>query len=155
MTTWVERREKVQDHSAFIKWRQLSEQENVPFSKPIGPPRPSARCLRMARYPPLKAVSFNDLAQKYGAIDFQDALADFIAVTIRLHTYADTSDCLVYFFFFSLHRSPCTIRSGDTFLASRVRYDLTTRSTLFCTISISEPCILRYLVLGEFRSLST
>ena len=81
MTTWVERREKVQDHSAFIKWRQLSEQENVPFSKPIGPPRPSARCLRMARYPPLKAVSFNDLAQKYGAIDFQDALADFIAQT--------------------------------------------------------------------------
>ena len=35
----------------------------------------------MARYPPLKAVSFNDLAQKYGAIDFQDALADFIAQT--------------------------------------------------------------------------
>ncbi|KAH9074685.1 hypothetical protein EDB83DRAFT_2218706 [Lactarius deliciosus] len=27
----------------------------------------------------LKAVSFNDLADKYGAFDFQDALANFIA----------------------------------------------------------------------------
>ena len=81
MTTWVERREKVQDHSAFIKWRQHSEQENVPSSKPIGPPRPSTRRLRMARYPSFKAVSFDDLACKYGAIDFQDALADFIAQT--------------------------------------------------------------------------
>src|ERR1700677_2111622 len=33
----------------------------------------------MARNPALKAVSFDDLAHKYGAIDFQDALADFIA----------------------------------------------------------------------------
>lgn len=35
----------------------------------------------MARYPSLKVVSFDDLAHKYGAIDFQDALADFVAQT--------------------------------------------------------------------------
>jgi hypothetical protein len=35
----------------------------------------------MARTATLKAVSFDDLAQKYGAIDFQDTLADFIART--------------------------------------------------------------------------
>ena len=35
----------------------------------------------MTRNPTLKAVSFDELAQKYGAIDFQDALADFIAQT--------------------------------------------------------------------------
>ena len=35
----------------------------------------------MAQNPMLKAVSFNDLAQNYGAIEFQDALADFIAQT--------------------------------------------------------------------------
>jgi hypothetical protein len=81
MTTWLGRREKVQDHSAFIKWRQHSEQENVPPSKPIGPPHPCARHLQMARHPSLKSVSFDDLAHKYGAIDFQDALADFIAQT--------------------------------------------------------------------------
>ena len=56
------------------------------------------------------------------------------------------------------HRSPCTIRSWvfpvyDTISRlSPVRYDLT---SLSCTISISEPPLLRYLVLGECRSLST
>jgi hypothetical protein len=81
MTTWLERREKVQLHSAFIKWRQQSDQEENISAKPIGPPRPGARSLRMTRHPTLKAVSFNELAQKYGAVEFQDALADFIAHT--------------------------------------------------------------------------
>ncbi|KAI9433897.1 hypothetical protein H4582DRAFT_2112690 [Lactarius indigo] len=81
MTTWLERREKVQLHSMFIKWRQQSNWENVPSPMQIGPLRPAARSLRMTRNPTLKAVSFDDLAQKYGAADFQDALADFIAQT--------------------------------------------------------------------------
>ena len=79
MTTWLERREKIQDHYSFVKRRQQSDQANVLTVKPVGPPRPGARSLKMARNPTLKAVSFDDLAQKYGAIDFQDALADFIA----------------------------------------------------------------------------
>ena len=79
MTTWLERREKVQDHYSFVKWRQQSDQPNVLTVKPVGPPRPGAQRLKMARNPTLKAVSFDDLAQKYGAIDFQDVLADFIA----------------------------------------------------------------------------
>ena len=79
MTTWQERREKVQVHYGFVKWRQQSNQEHVQAPAYIGPPRPSLRSLKMAQNPTLKAVSFNDLAYKYGAIDFQDALADFIA----------------------------------------------------------------------------
>ena len=80
MTTWTERREKVQMHSAFIKWRQQTNRDTAPsLGRPIGPPRPDARTLKMARI--LKAVSFDDLARKYGAIEFQDALADFIAQT--------------------------------------------------------------------------
>jgi hypothetical protein len=79
MTTWLECREKVQVHSTFIKWRQQPDQ--VPSAKPIGPPHPGARTLRMCRHATLKSVSFDDLAQKYGAIDFQDTLADFIAQT--------------------------------------------------------------------------
>ena len=69
--------------------------------------------------------------------------------------YADTSDCLVSFLFNPAHRSPCTIRSGNFLVARTVRYDLEVFLVLLCTISISEPLILRYLVLGEFRSLST
>jgi hypothetical protein len=33
----------------------------------------------MAQHATLKSVSFDDLAQRYGAVDFQDSLADFIA----------------------------------------------------------------------------
>jgi hypothetical protein len=79
MTTWTERREKVQLHSSFIKWRQQTDGDTTPSPMPIGPPHPGARCLKMARFATLKAVSFDDLARKYGAIEFQDALADFIA----------------------------------------------------------------------------
>ncbi|KAN0137995.1 hypothetical protein V8E53_004214 [Lactarius tabidus] len=79
MTTWLGRCEKVQIHSSFIKWRQESNQERVPTLAWIGPPRAGARSLKMARNPTLKAVSFDDLARKYSATDFQDALADFVA----------------------------------------------------------------------------
>jgi len=33
----------------------------------------------MARYPTLRRVSFNDVVHKYGAVDFQDLLGDFLA----------------------------------------------------------------------------
>ena len=33
----------------------------------------------MARNPTVKVVSFDNLSVKYGAVDFQDCLADFIA----------------------------------------------------------------------------
>ncbi|KAF8261591.1 hypothetical protein EI94DRAFT_1605749 [Lactarius quietus] len=78
MTTWNERREKVQLHSLYIKWRQQTN-DIPPLATPIGPPHSSARSLRMALNPTLRAVSFEDLAQNYGAVNFQDALADIIA----------------------------------------------------------------------------
>jgi hypothetical protein len=33
----------------------------------------------MTKHPTCKAVSFEDLAEQYGAVEFQDALADYIA----------------------------------------------------------------------------
>ena len=69
-------------------------------------------------------------------------------VTFGLHSYADTSDCTVSFSYF-----PPPKPMYDTILRLvYVRYDLV---ALSCMISISEPPLLRYLVLGEFRSLST
>ncbi|KAI9429981.1 hypothetical protein H4582DRAFT_2114026 [Lactarius indigo] len=47
--------------------------------QPIGPSKPVLRAVQMAQNPSLKAVSFNDLTDKYRAFDFQDALANFIA----------------------------------------------------------------------------
>ena len=81
MTTWVQRREKVEQHILFVAWRQRAQQEDGRNSEPIGPPKPVPRAVRMSRNPSLKAISFNNLTDKYGAFGFQDALADFIART--------------------------------------------------------------------------
>ena len=79
MTTWLERHEKVQQHAAFLEWQQRVGQECRQTSEPIGAPRPIPRSMKMARNPSAKAVSFDDLARRYGAVDFQDALTDFVA----------------------------------------------------------------------------
>ena len=76
-------------------------------------------------------------------------------VTIGLHHLRRYVGLPRFLFLTPLHRSPCTIRSDDFLVAYAVRYDLAGSFGLLCTISISEPLILRYLVLGEFRSLST
>ncbi|KAH9011763.1 hypothetical protein EDB85DRAFT_1878270, partial [Lactarius pseudohatsudake] len=79
MTAWLERREKIQLHMKFVEWRQQAQHDGAQRSGPIGPSKPVPRTIQMARNPSLKAVSFNNLADKYRALDFQDALADFIA----------------------------------------------------------------------------
>jgi len=83
MTAWLERREKVQQHALFVTWRQQAEperlHERVQCSERLGTPKPIPRTVQMTRNPSRKAVSFNNLADEYHALDFQDALADFIA----------------------------------------------------------------------------
>ena len=79
MTTWTERHEKVEQHVAFIKWWQQAGQKGSQLSRLIGPPIPMPHSVKMARNPSTKAASFDDLTWKYGAIDFQDVLVDFIA----------------------------------------------------------------------------
>ncbi|KAH9169515.1 hypothetical protein EDB89DRAFT_2115055 [Lactarius sanguifluus] len=79
MTTWLECREKVQQCIAFVRRRQAVGEENTQIPQPTGPPQPTTRCIKMALHPSIKVTSFDDLAVKYGAVEFQDALADFIA----------------------------------------------------------------------------
>ena len=83
MTLWLERREKVQRHTAMIQGRlQAAHDHNAlgaHLAKPIGPPGPGTRYLKMARNPTKRRVYFEELAQDYGAVYFQDALGDFIA----------------------------------------------------------------------------
>jgi len=79
MTTWLERREKTHTHAAFIRWRQLSDQEPPHNVVPIALPKAQTRYPKMTKHPTCKAVSFEDLAEQYGAVEFQDALADYIA----------------------------------------------------------------------------
>ena len=83
MTTWLERREKLHHHTAFIKWEQ--EGGSVPLGcnsiNPSHSHHPAFRFghLKMAQTPTIKAVSFQDIDGKYHANNFQDNLADFIA----------------------------------------------------------------------------
>jgi Plavaka transposase len=79
MTTWLERRERVQRHAAHIAQQQLGVQLEPRPMLPLGPPCVQHGYLTMAQNPTLKSVYFQTLASKYGAILFQDALADFIA----------------------------------------------------------------------------
>jgi Plavaka transposase len=81
MTQWLERREKIQQLSAFIDLGQEGEPQSPPVQKVIGPPHASALTLKMAQRPSKGRVPFDVLAGDYGALDFQDALADFIAQT--------------------------------------------------------------------------
>jgi len=83
MTAWLECREKVQQHCLTIKGRQQASHDQNPLrvdtTKPIGPPCTGTRYLKMTEHPTTKAVSFKDLGEEYGAINFQDALSNFIA----------------------------------------------------------------------------
>jgi hypothetical protein len=78
MTKWLERQEKVQLHSAFMS---RSQQGRQPTSSPhiIGPPRTCPQIIKMAQTHKKGRVSFDRLASDYRALNFQDALAEFIA----------------------------------------------------------------------------
>jgi hypothetical protein len=90
MTTWMERQEKVQQHTGYINWQKQTTPEDRRPSDPLGAPCPETRRIRMTRKPSRRAVSFDDLAYKYGAVDFQDELAHFIACTNHPHVSAAT-----------------------------------------------------------------
>ncbi|KAF8489361.1 hypothetical protein F5888DRAFT_1638649 [Russula emetica] len=82
MTKWLERREKIELHSVLINWRQEQGRDSecqLPSQKALGPPHACALTPKMAQNPSKYQVLFDVLARDYGALDFQDALADFIA----------------------------------------------------------------------------
>ncbi|CDO68115.1 hypothetical protein BN946_scf185044.g23 [Trametes cinnabarina] len=97
MTLWLERREKVLRHDAYIQWRlsshrndHSSQQRDQPERRhTVGamlPGKAAARQgsseistrIKMTRSPSVKAVRFNVASQRYGATYLQDALARFV-----------------------------------------------------------------------------
>ncbi|KAF8257398.1 hypothetical protein EI94DRAFT_1774481 [Lactarius quietus] len=102
MTVYVERHEKIHMHMAFIQWRQDGGQVSTCNPTPLPPPELELRQPKMTKHPTCKSVSFKALAEQYGAVEFQDALADYIAginhpstSAATLHTRA--SDTLIPF----------------------------------------------------------
>jgi hypothetical protein len=89
MTVWLQRREKIQHLSTFINQRQhkhlgLTRTQRIPE-----PPRVPTQAIKMALHPTQKSVTFDVLARNYGAVDFQDALGDYLAFSN--HPGASTS----------------------------------------------------------------
>ncbi|CDO69799.1 hypothetical protein BN946_scf184766.g44 [Trametes cinnabarina] len=95
MTVWLERREKIDRHAAYIRWCLRSVVPTVQSSPAaLVPPPPPSRSrggrpyagtslarrprLEMTRHPSVKAVSFDDIVDAYGATYFRDALARFV-----------------------------------------------------------------------------
>ena len=78
MTLWLERREKIQQHTDLIIRRQQVHQQTRRSREPIGPPHAHPQTVKIAVTPSSKAVSFEDITKFYNAIQFQDALGDFI-----------------------------------------------------------------------------
>jgi hypothetical protein len=77
MTTWLERQEAIHQHTEFIDW--CRDQHSTLPTPPLAYPHPSWM-LRpiLTTYPSERGISFEALFNRYGAIDFQDSLADFI-----------------------------------------------------------------------------
>lgn len=80
MTTWLERKEKIQRHSKYIEWRSKGCPTN--HRRQWTPPGLQLdRRLHLAKNPSLRAVPFDHLEGIYGATFFTAALARYITLT--------------------------------------------------------------------------
>ncbi|KAI0733010.1 hypothetical protein BC629DRAFT_1586009 [Irpex lacteus] len=74
MTLWLERREKLWRHTQYIAFRTGVQ--------PMGQRRkPGLARVRIAKTPSARSVSFDDLADHYGAKDIVNAMVQFVAKT--------------------------------------------------------------------------
>src|SRR6201996_6178064 len=77
MTTWLERQESIHQHAAFIDWCK----GGFPVSPSPSLAYPHQNLMLspvLTAYPSEKGITFERLFNRYRAINFQDALADFI-----------------------------------------------------------------------------
>ncbi|KAH8988112.1 hypothetical protein EDB92DRAFT_1817732 [Lactarius akahatsu] len=85
MTTWLERQEAMHQHAAFIEWCNCG---HLALSTPLTYPHPNLMLHPfLTIHPSEKGITFGALFNRYGAVDFQDALADFIVQ----HNYPELS----------------------------------------------------------------
>ena len=76
MTTWLERREQVQDYARYISWRCDNP---IPTSSP-SPLLPPHRYIKMTKFPTIQSVSITDVVSNYGAQFFYGAFSRFVVL---------------------------------------------------------------------------
>ena len=72
MTTWLERKEKIQRHDDYVQWRLAGSPSFI--SATTTPSSP----IHMTHYPTRKAVSLDEIEQAYQAPFIRDAIARYI-----------------------------------------------------------------------------
>ena len=86
MTLWLERKEKVLIHQAYIN--RIAVPPSIPHTmvepditstNPLPSTESSNSHIHMSRTPSISSVDFDTLVSDYGAVDFQQALTVFIA----------------------------------------------------------------------------
>ena len=80
MTLWLERREKLLRHAAYISWRLTGDLDVECVQTPILVP---GREMRMPKHPSVNLVSLETLTNEYGATYIRDALARFVVATLH------------------------------------------------------------------------
>ncbi|KAJ3989298.1 hypothetical protein F5890DRAFT_1570502 [Lentinula detonsa] len=77
MTVWLERKEKVMKHVAYLEWVKAGKHPPL-RSHWIPPGMNTTRTLKMAKHPSVYSVKTVDVVQRYGATFFKAALARFV-----------------------------------------------------------------------------
>ncbi|KAI0776229.1 hypothetical protein BD413DRAFT_469649, partial [Trametes elegans] len=80
MTTWLERKERVERHDKFVSWCLRGSPTPVRVShiaSLLPSPHPQSHIV-MTKHPSVKAVSFDDVTLRYQAPFFRDALTRFV-----------------------------------------------------------------------------
>ncbi|KAJ8463177.1 hypothetical protein ONZ51_g10422 [Trametes cubensis] len=81
MTVWLERREKIHRHTAYIQSR-IDKGSLISSREPVvRPAKPRLSHVQLTRHPSVKGLEFEDAMVQYGATFFRDALTRFVAQT--------------------------------------------------------------------------
>ena len=86
MTTWLEHQESIHQHVVFID-QCKGGLSTIPTPQLAYPQPNLILCPVLTTYPSEKGITFKGLYTRYGAIEFQDVLADFIVQ----HNYPELS----------------------------------------------------------------
>ncbi|KIJ62538.1 hypothetical protein HYDPIDRAFT_135569 [Hydnomerulius pinastri MD-312] len=123
MTQWLERKEKIQHHDAFIKWTIAGCPPSLHHPPPsLTTTNSTSSHLQMTKAPSVKAVTFEKLETSYGATYFRDALARYI-VSRRNPSFTDTQvereSAKIYFRFSTIpvfHKMKFLIQGPSTLM---------------------------------------
>lgn len=75
MTRWLERKEKIEDHTNYVQWRMAGSANITALSLPC---MERSTQVIMTKHPSVRSCNLDTLRDQYGAVDFRHALAEFI-----------------------------------------------------------------------------